>query len=247
MKKILLSLLLGALCNVSQVNAGGGDSDGENENNKQAEIPVTTTFSAQAVLVEEAPTASVSAFTRIPVAGGSFMILLNGQLYQEQSKSIWSHVYEENISVKNFGTFIEVNGEKIITSEPTAEYFPHVDERPKDDLTSVLWKKNETSERVLQHHITGGKVFSQWEFKGSFQIFKYRYQQTVTHLLGLVDGTETILDTRVVSRDLSQVGQILGKKGKDTWSTDPQGQGSHGIYPQTEADKQAKFKELFGI
>lgn len=211
---------------------------------KQTHEPVHA-FAVVTASISDFPILDASAYTRIPVANGGDMILKEGTLYHVQKHVVWDH--QEGISYRTTFDHIDDIAKNLFLSVENRLPLLHVNEKPNEiaDRSNVLWKVTRNREQPRQHHIPTGKAISQWQVKDGFEMFTFRYVQTNEDLYGLVNGSEVVLRSIVLSRNLVRGAQVSGKKGKTTWYNDPSGQGSNGLVP-SEAELPAVFRSMFG-
>ena len=123
-----------------------------------------------------------------------------------------------------------------------------VDRKPvtQEGLLNSVWFVQDSITRTVNHHMpAGGRTLTQFELKQGFNIFHYNYALTIRRVFGLENGEEKELLCHVSSKTIQRVGQLTGKKGKDTWYNDPAGQGSNGFAPQNASEEEAEFRKWF--
>ena len=269
MKKILMSLLMSVFCSLvaaafheesgvphtsgdekialalhNQLNIEDAMSSATAVDMKHTGEPVQA-FAVVTASISDFSILDASDYARIPVANGGDMILKEGTLYPVRKHVVWDH--QDGISYRTTFEHIDDIAKNLYLSVENRLPLLHVNEKPNEiaDRSNVLWKVTRNREQTRQHHIPTGKAISQWQVKDGFEIYTFRYVQTNEDLYGLVDGSEVVLRSIVLSRNLVRGAQLSGKKGKTTWYNNPSGQGSNGLVPSA-AELPAVFCSMFG-
>ncbi len=186
-----------------------------------------------------------NSYTKTVKKSGGTLITYNGDLYDLQTQEFLG-VDEEGY----FRTAYEyiMDGEAQLFLSRTLTDLICVDAKPTsvEELSACVWVVQESIVRQRNHHVpAGGKTISQWQIKEGFNIFHYNYTLTIERIFGLESGQEKEMTSFIKGKSFGRTGQLTGKKGKNTWYNDPTGQGSNGLEPQTELEREAVFRSLF--
>ena len=191
------------------------------------------------------PLLDSSSYTKTQKKSGGILVTYNEDFYDLQTQDFLN--FDEEGYFRTTYEYI-MDGETRLFLSRTITDLVCVEVKPTDpeELLSCVWKAQESMKHRINHHVpAGGRTVTQWELKQGFNIFHYEYTLTVGKIFGMENRQEKELSGFVISKTSVRTGQLTGKKGKNTWYNDPSGQGSNGLEPQTELEREAVFRNLF--
>lgn len=184
-------------------------------------------------------------YTKTQKRSGGYLVTYNEDFYDLQTQEVLEA--DEEGYFRTAYEYIMDGETKLFLSRVVTDLIS-VDRKPvtQEGLLNSVWFVQDSITRTVNHHMpAGGRTLTQFELKQGFNIFHYNYALTIRRVFGLENGEEKELLCDVSSKAIQRVGQLTGKKGKDTWYNDPAGQGSNGFAPQNASEEEAEFRKWF--